>query len=626
MIGTILSLFAPDRYPIGTPPPTLSPAPTNAMTCRRIPATKAAVAVLGLVLAAASSAAAFQLPRTAPSALRVAPRALAPSASSTASSTALGMAGGLRLPGMSRPVLSEDDLAAAPEASVVAAVEAMGSTTAVVAADVAARAGVPLSTARSSLSAMAALSGGDLAVSPDGELVYSFPANVRSVLSANSARYRAIQLWTKAWPRIFFGIRVGFGAALFVSIFAVFSTIFLVMAGGGSSSDDRDDRRRGGGGFGGGNLMLDLFLPRYNPFTGGFYSPLSYGYYGRTPYSVRYAGGTPRSRVEKDEPNVFERVFAYIFGDGDPNTGIQMARLRAASQVIRDSGGAVTAEQLAPFCDAPPMPDASYGGGAGSAYVDESYVLPLVSQLGGEPVVTDDGDLVYVFEDLQLSAVGALEAAGLEADLPTSDLVAYLREERGVSIPRGAVERSDLLSLLDLSLKGPAGFDPTAPLQEEEIKFNRSGTGWNALAGALGAVNLGGALYLGQILASPAMVGVRLPAYYGLVQSGYPLLLAYAVLYNAIPLARTFLARGENDKIRERNEARKKWSTVLRSAGAKVRRKLNAASKMRTGIKKIGKGDSVYDTTQDSKQLEEQRERKAMEDFDKMLRDDSSFQ
>ena len=115
---------------------------------------------------------------------------------------------------MSRPVLSEDDLAAAPEASVVAAVEAMGSTTAVVAADVAARAGVPLSTARSSLSAMAALSGGDLAVSPDGELVYSFPANVRSVLSANSARYRAIQLWTKAWPRIFFGIRVGFGAAL----------------------------------------------------------------------------------------------------------------------------------------------------------------------------------------------------------------------------------------------------------------------------------------------------------------------------------------------------------------------------------------------------------------------------
>ena len=31
------------------------------------------------------------------------------------------------------------------------------------------------------------------------------------------------------------------------------------------------------------------------------------------------------------------------------------------------------------------------------------------------PAVTDDGDLVYVFEDLQLSAVGALEAAGLAA-------------------------------------------------------------------------------------------------------------------------------------------------------------------------------------------------------------------
>ena len=82
--------------------------------------------------------------------------------------------------------------------------------------------------------------------------------------------------------------------------------------------------------------------------------------------------------------------------------------------------------------------------------------------------------------DLDESYSG-LEAAGLEADLPTSDMVAYLREERGVSIPRGAVERSDLLSLLDLSLKGPAGFDPTAPLQEEEIKFMEDWEVWEVV-------------------------------------------------------------------------------------------------------------------------------------------------
>ena len=31
--------------------------------------------------------------------------------------------------------------------------------------------------------------------------------------------------------------------------------------------------------------------------------------------------------------------------------------------------------------------------------MNESYVLPIVSQLGGEPQVTDEGDIIYVFLD-----------------------------------------------------------------------------------------------------------------------------------------------------------------------------------------------------------------------------------
>mmetsp|Transcript_25946 Transcript_25946/g.57646 ORF Transcript_25946/g.57646 Transcript_25946/m.57646 type:complete len:626 (+) Transcript_25946:109-1986(+) len=526
-----------------------------------------------------------------------------------------------------RPILSEDDVATPPSSSVIKAVESTsksGGGSAVIASDIATKAGVSLSQARRDLSTIATLTGGDISVSSDGELIYTFPKDIRGVMSSNSARFKALQTFESIWPKLFYGIRVGFGVVLFASIFAIFSTIFLVLSSSGSSGDDRDDRRRddrGMGGYGGGygmnNFMFDLLFPRW-----GFgYSPY-YGYYGRVPYSARYYGGTVIEAEEK-QPSIFERIFSYIVGDGNPNYGIENARLRAAAQLIRDNGGAVCAEQLAPFVDAPP-PDKSYNArGEEMSFVDESYVLPIVTQLGGEPTVTDDGDIVYVFEELQMSAENTLEAAGLVADATSGEIVEYLKD-RGVST-RSAVERSDLIKLLDKSLTRSLS-DPTAPLQEEEIKFNRNGAGWNALAGALGAVNLGGALYLGQILSSPAMAGVQLPSYFGLVQAGYPLLLAYAVLYNIIPAARYLYNKNKNAEILERNAARRSWSTVLRSMGEKVRRKIRAAKKFRTGKRRLGRSDSVYDTRQDVKQLEAQREEDVMNEFDRLLRDNESFQ
>jgi len=531
-----------------------------------------------------------------------------------------------------RPILSEDDVASPPDSKVVQACEqAMSSSSrgsAVIASDVAARAGVSLSQARRDLSTIATLTGGDISVSPDGELLYTFPPNIRGVMSANSKRFQALQVWEKVWPKLFYGIRVGFGVVLFASIFAIFSTIFLVFsASGGSTSDrDRDDRRGGYGGGGGmgygmNNFLFDLFFPRW-----GFgYSPY-YGYYGRVPYSARYYGGPSVLEAEREQtPNLFERIFSYIFGEGDPNYGVENARLRAAAELIRANGGAVVAEQLAPFVDAPP-PDASYVSGEESSTspVDESFVLPIVTQLGGVPTVTDDGDIVYVFEELQMSAENTLEAAGLQPDATSGEIVAFLND-RGVST-RGATEKSDLIRLLDKSLSSRSRQDPTDPIQEMEITFNRNGAGWNLLAGVLGAVNLGGALYLGALLPQLAAQGIRLPSYYGLVQAGYPLLLAYAVLYNVIPAARYLINKAINQEIRERNNARRSWSTVLRSMGGKVRRKMSAAKKFRTGMRRLGRSDSVYDTRQDAKQLEAQREEDALKAFDELLRDQNSFQ
>ena len=100
---------------------------------------------------------------------------------------------------------------------------------------------------------------------------------------------------------------------------------------------------------------------------------------------------------------MIESIFSYVFGDGDPNKGLEDEQLRRAAQIIRESGGAVAAEQLSTILDPPDLAlltalDSNTGGGVGGvggAVVDEQWMLPAIIKLGGRPEVTDDGDIVY---------------------------------------------------------------------------------------------------------------------------------------------------------------------------------------------------------------------------------------
>jgi hypothetical protein len=381
----------------------------------------------------------------------------------------------------------------------------------------------------------------------------------------------------KVWPKAFLGIRVAFGVFLFVSIAVIFSTLLFIQSGGGSSDrDDRNDRRGGGGGMGMNNLMFDILRPR--PF--GFFSP-SYGYYGRVdPYNKRQLG---RQDNEEEGSGIFESIYSYIFGDGDPNRSVEAARLREASKVIRKNGGAVTAEQLAPFCD---VDDPDELGD--KFLVEEGFVLPIVSQLGGEPVVTDDGDIVYIFPDLQVSARG--EDGDFDELVLGSD-VDYL--------------------------------------EEKTVEFSRNPAIGNIATAGLGVVNLGGALYLGQVLASPTMAGVRLGGMFGLVQAGYPLLVAYAILFNAIPAARYFYNEKKNGEISKRNSARRKWKTYMDVGGTKTKRKLDAARTLKQQMRRLGgrSGEqAVYDTSKNFEEIVGDKEKADMSKFDELLGGDDSFQ
>ena len=229
----------------------------------------------------------------------------------------------------------------------------------VVAADVAATAGVSLAQAQRDLSVLASLVQGDLAVDESGELLYTFSGDLAAALAQSSVQYKVLQTWQQVWPVVFWGLRITFGAALVASIAAIFSTIFFLQTS--SSSSDSDDRRDNGNrssngmSFGGG--WSYWWGP--SPFDFFYYRPYgAYGYYGRQD-----------NNHNQEEMGFLESVFSYVFGDGNPNASLDERRLTLAAQTIRRAGGSVTAEQLAPFCDPPPNNNNDNDNDNG--YVDE---------------------------------------------------------------------------------------------------------------------------------------------------------------------------------------------------------------------------------------------------------------
>jgi len=494
----------------------------------------------------------------------------------------------------------------------------------IVASDVATRAGVSISQARKDLTTLASLSRGDISVSSDGELIYEFPKDLNGILSSNSAKYKAGQTFEKAWPSIFWGLRVSFGVALVASVALVFSAIVVLQSSSSEDNRRRDDR--GGGmsmGYGGG-----FWGP--SPFDFFYYRP--YGYYG---YYGQSMDGVVR---DPEEMGFLESTFSYVFGDGNPNAGLEEKRLSLAAQMIRNNDGAVTAEQLAPFCDAPDVTDKDLSS---NAFVDESFVLPIVSQLDGEPQVTEDGDIIYVFPELQVSASTSrvlpqasetamvLKRAGLSPNASTRDIQNVLRMN-GISL-RGARDKSDLVELLEDAL-GPMTADEEAEaslmdpsmLQEREYKFSLA-SGFNKFAaGALGIANLGGVLYLGNLFNKYSLYGVKLPSFLGLAQTLYPGLVAYAILFNLIPLARNFWISQQNAEIQGRNKARRRWKDIAKSGGNRVLRKLKAAAKFATKRKTIKGDDSLYNTKQSSASLQANKDQRDLDEFDKLLNDDSN--
>lgn len=488
-----------------------------------------------------------------------------------------------------------------PPDSVVAAVEKLPPNQRVVAADVAAKGGISLDTAEQGLrelaSALAGADGLSVAASDKGDLVYRFPEDVRGELAARSSSAKAREAWQSAKPVLATVGRVSFGVALIASIVIVYAAIIAIQ----SSSEDerRDDRRSGGGGMLGGGWG-------YNPF----WSPLDLFF----PRPYYYSWWEPPPRM-----SLPEAFFSFVFGDGDPNTALRAARVRALAGVVRANGGAVVAEQLAPYLDPPNPP------GRDTTLVDESWVLPATLELGGRPEVQPDGTIVYTFDELKVSALETDAAVLLadpelaeQVDSAGADELRQLAADRGVGLGKAPGDVRGALRAWAAARLPQRQLFPEGYLEERTAPFSNADGGQLVAAAALGVANFVGVGYLGGLL-SGIPAGVQLPGVIGLAATLYPALVLYAAAYVVVPAVRFGLLKRSNAAIEQRNAARRAWRDALGAGGGALKARLasaRGAAGKRGGVRVVGEEQIDFDS---AKSVYEQPNDAEGDDWEKRL-------
>lgn len=392
----------------------------------------------------------------------------------------------------------------APDPKIIKAVEQLGYRVTV--GDVATKAGFKVSMAEQGLLALASDAGGHLQVSESGEIAYLFPKNFRSILRNKFLRIQLQEWWEKVWRILFYLIRISFGILLLLSIVLILLAISIILISIQSSSDNDNSGGGGSSRSGGGFFFMPYF---WGPDLFWFFDPY---YYDR---------GTPRQRrssksSESRQLNFLEAIFSFLFGDGNPNANLEERRWQEIGNVIRNSGGAVVAEQIAPYLD-------NLGQGYHREY--EEYMLPVLTQFNGRPEVSPEGNIVYHFPDLQTSAL----------------------KQHPQPVP--------------------------AYLKERLWRFSQASSGQIMLAIGLGAVNFVGALVLGSLLSS-GEIASAIGGLVAFVAAIYPLLLLYGIGFLTIPLIRYFWIQWKNSKIEARNEQRQEEASLLNQADGNLQQKI----------------------------------------------------
>ena len=336
--------------------------------------------------------------------------------------------------------------------------------------------------------------------------------------------------------------RVAFGVFFVTSVIAVWTAILVI-----AMSGDKDDSRSSRGSRSSAVWFNVLDIVRLFSYMNVY----------------RSYDDDIEERRDPNRMNFLESVFSFMFGDGDPNAEFDDLRWNTIGNYIRSHGGVVVAEELAPFLDLPEKTDEE------SFVVDEGFMLPVLTRFEGEPIVNEQGQLVYVFPKFQTTAMSWM--------------------------PR----------------KQPPS--TVSHLAEQRWQFSKAKWGQLALVASFAVANVIGVSILdGLVYEQFAAGAISIPL-------GLPYLLmalqVYAWSFFAIPLFRWLTNRWRNRTIDTRNQRRARSAKSLTLPSASLREKLESAQRLKKR-QFVSRKDVVYSS---SREMEEQSKKWEEEDFERRL-------
>ncbi len=402
--------------------------------------------------------------------------------------------------------------------------------------DVASQSGLPLNVAQQALFSLAAEANGHLQVAETGDIVYRFPAHFRNILRNKYWRLRFKEWLEKAWQILFYLIRISFGVILISSIIIMMIAITAIIVGVNMSQDNDSNSE-----------MNISFLPNFTDLFIIFY-PNYYGY-----SAPRHS---QKSLDSKSKLNFLEAIYSFLFGDGNPNNALEERRWHQIGAIIRQNGGAIIAEQVAPYLDNISAIDKE----------NEDYMLSVLSKFNGYPHVSEIGDIIYHFPELQVTA----QRRSAEAIFPY--------------------------------------------LSEKLWQFSQASSGQILLAIGLGGLNFILALMLGSFLQEYTFSGSFLP----FIESIYWVLFSYATAFLGIPFLRYFWIQWRNQFIEARNEKRQARAEFLSIAYSSIAPKINFAHQF-AAENVITDQDITYSTDKDVLEQEIEQSDKIDQEWQKRL-------
>jgi hypothetical protein len=251
-------------------------------------------------------------------------------------------------------------------------------------ADIVAKTALPLNTVRELVPVASDEYSGSLEVTESGEILYSFPRGFTS-------KYRGFCAGLRRFMGKFVKTAQTTGKALFkvwimvmlVGYFVLFMVIALAalllsVAVSMSGSNNRSESR-GGGGLGGLYLVSSIFNLIIRVW---FYSELTASLSGQP---------NRRQRQKPKGQPLYKALFSFVFGDGDPNADWQTREKRSVIAYIQANQGVISLPEFMVLTGLTP----EKAGSSITAYCVE---------FGGSPEASEDGTVVYRFDDLLLRA------------------------------------------------------------------------------------------------------------------------------------------------------------------------------------------------------------------------------